>query len=114
MKNQTDCPCCIKTIESTQSLELYFLGEHDEQYHAVDKSAYLKVKQIVAIVDGVKFAPPAVGDSASSEHGDVCCVQSGESNRSQVASLRPASRQNGSTGNHAATIIWIFNRRFIW
>ncbi len=57
MKNRSDCSCCIKTIESTKSLELYFLGEHDEQCHAMDKSAYLKVKQIVAIVDGVKFAP---------------------------------------------------------
>jgi hypothetical protein len=57
MKNRTDCPCCIKTIEPFKSLELHFLGEHDEQCHAVDKSAYLKVRQIVAIVDGVKFAP---------------------------------------------------------
>jgi hypothetical protein len=57
MKNRTDCPCCIKTIEPFKSLELHFLGEHDEQCHAVDKSAYLKVKQIVAIVDGVKYAP---------------------------------------------------------
>jgi hypothetical protein len=63
MKTQTDCPCCIKTIDSTKSLELYFLGEHGEKCHAVDKSAYLKVKQIVAIVDGVnsdKYAPQQV------------------------------------------------------
>jgi hypothetical protein len=57
LKNRSDCPCCIKTIASIKSLELYFLGEHDEQCHAFDKSAYLKVKQIVAFVDGVKFAP---------------------------------------------------------
>jgi hypothetical protein len=59
MKTLSNCLCCIKTIESTKSLELYFLGEHNIQCHAEDKSTNLKVKQnyqIVAIVDGVKFA----------------------------------------------------------
>jgi hypothetical protein len=50
MINLSDCPCLFKTIESTKSLELYFLGEHDEQCLAMDKSAYLKVKQIVALL----------------------------------------------------------------
>jgi hypothetical protein len=36
---RTDCPCCIKTIKSTKSLELYFLGEHDEQCHAAQGQA---------------------------------------------------------------------------
>jgi hypothetical protein len=54
MKNRCGCLCCIKTIETKDKLQLYFLGEHNEDSHSTDKSAFLKVKQIQAIVDGVK------------------------------------------------------------
>ena len=57
MKNRCGCLCCIKTIETKDKLQLYFLGEHNEDSHSTDKSAFLKVKQIQAIVDGVKYAP---------------------------------------------------------
>jgi hypothetical protein len=57
MKNRAKCPCCIKVIKSAESLELYFLGLHDETSHADDQSAFLKLKQIIAINDGVKYAP---------------------------------------------------------
>ena len=57
MKNRCGCLCCIKTIETKDKLYLYFLGVHTEDSHSTDKSAFLKVKQIQSIVDGVKYAP---------------------------------------------------------
>jgi hypothetical protein len=48
MKKRASCLCCVKTIETSDALE-------DSQ--TVDKSAFLKVKQTVAIVEGAGFAP---------------------------------------------------------
>jgi hypothetical protein len=82
MFKRCQCKTGVKIIETTTNLDLYFLGEHDETSHDVDKSKYLKHKQIVAVHEGARICPQGLSLSLRSapEPGGGSRDQSGETN----------------------------------